>query len=67
MIRNGCCGSIRGANILPEIVGHEAQREAVLVATLRTVGAHRVEGTTIRRIAQMAAASTGFIARCFRD
>ncbi len=37
------------------------------MATLRPVGADRVEVTTIRRIAQMTAAAAGFIARCFRD
>ena len=52
---------------MPKIVDADAQREAVLRATWRTIAQHGVTGATVRRIAQEAGVSTGFISHYFRD
>ena len=52
---------------MPKIVDAEAQRAAVLRATWRTIAEHGVSGATIRRIAEEAGVSTGFISHYFRD
>jgi AcrR family transcriptional regulator len=52
---------------MPKIVDADAQREAVLLATWRTIAQHGVAGATIRRIAKEAGVSTGFISHYFRD
>ena len=52
---------------MPRIVDSEAQREAVLVATWRTIAQHGIAGATVRRIASEAGVSTGFISHYFRD
>jgi len=52
---------------MPRIVDSEAQREAVLVATWRTIARHGLAGATVRRIAAEAGVSTGFISHYFRD
>jgi len=52
---------------MPRIVDSEAQREAVLIATLRTIAKHGLGGTTVRRIAKEAGISTGFISHYFSN
>ena len=52
---------------MPKIVDADVQREAVLRATWRTIARHGVAGATVRRIAQEAGVSTGFISHYFRD
>lgn len=52
---------------MPKIVDPEVQREAVLRATWRTIGRYGVVGATVRRIAEEAGVSTGFISHYFRD
>jgi len=52
---------------VPKIVDTDAQREAVLTATWRTIARHGAAGATVRRIAQEAGVSTGFISHYFRD
>jgi AcrR family transcriptional regulator len=52
---------------MPKVVDAEAQREAVLRATWRTIAQHGISGATIRRIAKEAGVSTGFISHYFRD
>ena len=52
---------------MPRIVDSEAQREAVLVATWRTIAKHGISGATVRRIAAEAGVSTGFISHYFRN
>ena len=52
---------------MPKIVDADAQREAVLLATWRTIAQHGVAGATVRRIAREAGVSTGFISYYFRD
>lgn len=52
---------------MPRIVDTAAQREAVLVATWRTIAQHGIAGATVRRIAAEAGVSTGFISHYFRD
>jgi AcrR family transcriptional regulator len=56
-----------GAEIMPRIVDSEAQREAVLVATWRTIAKHGIAGATVRRIAGEAGVSTGFISHYFHN
>ena len=52
---------------MPKIVDYDAQREEVLLATWRTIDQHGVAGTTVRRIADEAGVSTGFVTHYFRD
>ncbi len=52
---------------MPKIVDTDAQREAILKATWRTIAKHGVVGATVRRIAREAGVSTGFISHYFRD
>ncbi len=52
---------------MPRIVDSDAQREAVLLATWRTIARHGLAGATVRRIAREAGVSTGFISHYFRD
>ena len=50
---------------MPKIVDHDSQREEILLATLRTIAAHGVAGATVRKIAEEASVSTGFITHYF--
>lgn len=52
---------------MPKVVDANAQREAVLRATWRTIARCGVTGATVRRIAQEASVSTGFISHYFHD
>ena len=52
---------------MPKIVDTDAQREAILKATGRTIAKHGVVGATVRRIAREAGGSNGFISHYFRD
>lgn len=51
---------------MPRVVDPAAQREAVLRATWRTIAAHGLAGATVRRIAEEAGVSTGFIHHWFQ-
>ena len=52
---------------MPKIVDTDLQREAILKATWRTIAKHGVVGATVRKIAQEAGVSTGFISHYFHD
>ena len=52
---------------MPRIVDPAAQRQAVLLATWRTIARHGLGGATVRRSAAEAGVSTGFISHYFRD
>lgn len=52
---------------MPKIVDRDTQREEILLATLRTIASHGFAGATVRRIAEEAQVSTGFITHYFKD
>jgi AcrR family transcriptional regulator len=52
---------------MPKIVDPDQQRAAILRATWNTISKFGIAGVTVRRIAEEAEVSTGFISHYFRD